>query len=351
MSLPDHDPFILDRPTARRLRARDGVVCVLVAALLLLAVEGGSIRTSGQKMDAGVQRTVVLAVGHPAGWIADRLPLAAAVDSITAFLSPDAELSGPGGFSSVAAANGAAPAAGASSGSRAAAPITTDAFDPAELGGQPDRLPALKTLLATGDSLVQPLDVHLARRLEEAGVRTVRDAHLGTGISKTDLVDWGLLSTEHVKQHEPDAVVMFMGANEGFPFPVQGGPDVKCCGAEWAVIYATRARRMMDTYRRGGAARVYWLTLPLPRDPRRQEIARTVNAAIAVAAQPFRSQVRVVDMAEPFTPGGRYRATMPVGGKETIVRQQDGIHLNDAGAGVALDIVLERLRADFEKLG
>ena len=39
----------------------------------------------------------------------------------------------------------------------------------------------LKTLLVTGDSLAQPLDVQLARRLAGDGVRTVRDAHLGTG--------------------------------------------------------------------------------------------------------------------------------------------------------------------------
>jgi hypothetical protein len=95
---------------------------------------------------------------------------------------------------------------------------------------------------------------------------------------------------------------------------------------------------------------VYWLTLPLPRDPRRQEIARAVNAAIAVAAQPFRSQVRVLDMSGVFTPGGRYRAAMPVGGRNTIVRRPDGIHLNDAGARLAATDVMARLRNDFDSL-
>ncbi len=241
--------------------------------------------------------------------------------------------------------------AGEAAGGAEAAPITTDSFDPAELGVKPKQLPALKSLLVTGDSLAQPLDVQLARRLAGDGVATKRDAHLGTGISKTDLVDWGLLSTKQVKDKQPDAVVMFMGANEGFPFPAAGGASVQCCSAEWAVTYATRARSMMDTYRRDGDARVYWLTLPLPRDPARQKIARAVNAAIRVAAQPYRSQVRVVDMTDLFTPGGRYRAAMTVGGRETLVRRPDGIHLNDAGASIALKVVLERLRADFQKLG
>ena len=56
-------------------------------------------------------------------------------------------------------------------------------------------------------------------------------------------------------------------------------------------------------------------------------------------------------MTDVFTPGERYRAAMTVDGRETLVRRPDGIHLNDAGAGVALDIVLERLRADFAALG
>ena len=345
MSASERDPFILDRPTGRRLRARDALVCVFVAVVLLLLIEGTSIRNSGQRMEPGVERTVVLAVGHPAGWLADRLPLADAADRVTAALSPDDELTGPGGFDSEPAATATAPAA-----SGGAAPITPDSFDPAELGVEPRRLPKLTTLLVTGDSLVQPLDVQLARRLAGDGVRAIREAHLGTGISKTAIVDWGRLSTQQVRQRRPEAVVMFLGANEGFPFRVAGGRRVQCCGAEWAVIYATRARRMMQSYRRTGAARVYWLTLPLPRDHARQEIARVVNAAIEVAAQPFRSHVRVLDMASVFTPGGRYRVAMSVGGRETIVRRPDGIHLNDAGASIAMDIVLARLRQDFESL-
>ena len=351
MPRDSRNPFILDRETGRSMRARDALICVFVAVILLLLIEGASIRNSGKKMDSGIQRSMVLAVGHPAGWLADGLPLAAAADKLTAALSPDDDLSGgPGGFNSAPVGGGPVQAAG-TGGAAAAAPITADSFDPAELGAKPTQLPVLKNLLVTGDSLVQPLDVQAARRLARDGVVTTRDARLGTGISKTDLVDWGLLSTKQVKDKKPDAVIMFMGANEGFAFPAAGGASVECCSAEWAAVYATRARRMMDTYRRDGDARVYWLTLPAPRDAARQKVARTVNAAIAVAAQPYRSQVRVIDLTAALTPGGRYRAAMTVGGRETLVRNADGLHLNAAGAKVALDIVLKRIRADFKSLG
>jgi uncharacterized protein len=137
-----------------------------------------------------------------------------------------------------------------------------------------------------------------------------------------------------------------MGANEGFPLK-SGARTVECCGADWAAAYAYRVRRVMNAYRQAGGARVYWLNLPAPRDRARQRISRAVNAAIAVAAEPYRAQVRVLDLAALFTPGGRYRDAMPVGGRQRIVRESDGIHLNDEGATIALGPVLAALRADY----
>jgi len=105
----------------------------------------------------------------------------------------------------------------------------------------------------------------------------------------------------------------------------------------------------MNTSRQRGAARVYWLTLPLPRDGNRQKIAHAVNAAIDVASVPYRSSARVLDMAPIFTPGDRYRDAMSVGGRNQIVREADGIHLNDTGAEIAANTVLDSVKKDFGK--
>jgi uncharacterized protein len=323
----------------RRFRARDALIVVGVAAVLLILCEGPSIRRHGLEMGSGPGRTFVLAVGRPAGWIADQLPLASAAHTLTAWLSPDKDLgSGPGGFS--------APAAGTRAGG--VPPVTPDAFDARALGLKPTPPRPLHTVLVTGDSMSMPLDLEVARSLAgQAGVKTIRDPHIGTAISQSVLVDWGKLSARQVAQDHPDAIVVFIGANEGYSMKDAGGKTVACCSTTWAALFADRVRRMMNTYRQGGAARVYWLTLPLPRDGTRQKIARAVNAADAVAAAPYRAQVRVLDMASLFTPGGRYRDSMPVDGQDTIVRQSDGIHLNDAGAKLAASRVLAAISADF----
>jgi lysophospholipase L1-like esterase len=321
-----------DQHGLRCFRARDGIVAVMFAALLLVLFEGPAIRRAGERMEPGIGRSLVLAVGQPTGWIADRLPLADAADRATAGLSPDAALDSGARLDGRVAGGGGIP------------PVTADAFDPVTLGSDPVPKRRLRTLLVTGDSLSTPLDAHLARKLAPEGVRVVRDPHLGTGISKTFVVDWGQLSASQVRRHRPDAVVMFVGANEGFPMPAADG-EAECCGPEWAAVYANRVRRVVHTYRRGGAANVYWVSLPSLRDRDRDRIARAVNAAIAVALEPWRADVRLIETAPTFTPDG-YRDAMPVGGRERLVREADGVHLNDLGSEILADMVLTRLDLD-----
>ncbi|HEX5909170.1 MAG TPA: GDSL-type esterase/lipase family protein [Thermoleophilaceae bacterium] len=331
-----------EAPRGRRLPARDSVLVVVGALLILILLAGGSVRSAGEEMDPGFQRDVVLAVGKPTGWLADRLPLESAAGDALAWLSPDDDLDGGGGF-----AEAATPAGGGGRRAAAGGPVSPSEFDPVELGAKAERPRELKTVLVTGDSLAQPRDADLARRLAGDDVRTVRDVHVGTGISKTDLLDWGKLSAKQVAKDEPDAVVVFIGANEGFPMPGARGRTVQCCGPGWAAAYATRVRQMMRTYRQDGSARVYWLTLPFPREKSRQEIARAVNAAIEVAAGPFRAQVRPLDMVPVFTPEGRYRDAVETDGRKRVVRDPDGIHLNGEGASVAADEVEQAIQKDF----
>lgn len=306
---PPHDTFAVpDPPPGRTGRARDALLVVWLAVVLLVAFQGGAVRAGAEELAQGIGRDVVEAVGGPTGWIADRLPFAGPADDLLAKLE-------------TAGGPAAAPASGGGDG-----------------GG------AL-TLLVTGDSLAMPLDTELARRYAGGEVSVERDAHVGTGISKSGLVDWSQLSRRQVRRFDPGAVVMFVGANEGFPLPGRGGGQVQCCGPEWQAAYSERVGELIATYRRGGDARVYWLTIPMPRDGSRQEITRAVNAAIAAAAEAAGDGVEVVDLVEPFTPGGEYRDAIEVDGRERIVREPDGIHLNADGAAVAADLVQQAVDA------
>jgi lysophospholipase L1-like esterase len=196
-------------------------------------------------------------------------------------------------------------------------------------------------LLATGDSMIQIIDGFLKQRLAPRGGRVRSDAHISTGISKPSLLDWGAQARRQAATR-PDVVVMFLGANDGFPMG-----DAACCNNEaWIAEYARRAGRMMESYGRGGRTRVYWLLLPTPRGGFFRETFPAVNAGIRRAAARARRDVRVIDLVQVFTPGGRYRDTMPVGGRRVRVRQSDGVHLNTTGASLAASIIIRTLRRE-----
>ncbi len=332
----DSEMSRFEREGLLRFRARDSVLAIALVAVILLIFSGGSILEASQQQRPGVTRDILVAVGKPAGWASGNLPFEAAGSSVTASLSPDEKLDETAGFENGSAAQPVG-----------VPPVTPDAFDPVELGEKPPPKRPLHTLLVTGDSLSQPLDVELARRLTPDGVEVDRDAHVGTGISNDALIDWGQLSKSQVEKFSPDAVVVFIGANEGYLLPGPDGKDVNCCGADWAAVLSNRARQMISTYRQDGKADVYWLTVPTPRDPARQRISNVVNTAINVAAQPWRSDVRIVDMVPIFAPDGVYEDALTVGGEQTIVRESDGIHLNEAGSAIAADEVLRRIDLDF----
>ena len=195
-------------------------------------------------------------------------------------------------------------------------------------------------LLATGDSMIQIIDGYLEQRLAPRGVRVRSDAHISTGVSKPSLLDWQRQAKRQAARR-PDVVVMFLGANDGFPMG-----SAACCGEAWVTEYARRARRMMKTYGRGGRTRIYWLTLPTPGRGFFRKTFPAVNAAIRRAGARSRRDVAVIDLVDVFTPGGRYRDSMRIGDRLVRVRQSDRVHLNRAGASLAASVIIRTLRRE-----
>jgi hypothetical protein len=210
---------------------------------------------------------------------------------------------------------------------------------PAGALGKPPRV------LATGDSMIESVAAGLERSLERRGeARLVVDAQPASGISKPWQRDWLDYAPFQVRRDRPRATVMMVGANEGYPMLDARGREVACCRRAWIDAYALAAADMMASYAAGGR-RVYWLTLPGPRDRARLKVFAAVNAALVRAARRG-DRVRLVDLVARFTPGYRYRRAIRVDGRRRLVRARDGIHLNRRGGAVAARMVQRALRAD-----
>jgi len=195
-------------------------------------------------------------------------------------------------------------------------------------------------ILATGDSMIQIVDSFIRERAG-GGASLRSDARVSTGISKPSLLDWRAHARDQAAGVRPDVTVMFLGANDGFRM---AGAD--CCGLPWVAEYGRRAREMMHSYARGGRGRVYWLLLPAPRDGFFRETFPAVNAGLRQAARGLGDDVELIDLNEVFTPGGRYRTSMRIGGRVVRVRQRDGVHLNTTGAALAAKLVVAAIRRD-----
>jgi lysophospholipase L1-like esterase len=200
------------------------------------------------------------------------------------------------------------------------------------------------SVLVTGDSMAQLFDHHVADGLG-GGAAVRSEAHVSTGLSKPSMLDWVANSRAQARRVRPDVTIVFIGANDGFPMPTPSGATAPCCDSSWVEEYARRAAQMMRAYRRGSAGRVYWLTLPAPRGGSFRAVFGPVNAAIRRAARRTRG-VQVVPIDRIFTPGFVYRDTLLWGGRNVAVRQGDGVHLNDAGASIAAQKTIARMRAN-----
>ena len=195
-------------------------------------------------------------------------------------------------------------------------------------------------ILATGDSMIQIVDVKLEKKLREIQkVSFRRDARVGTGISKSNWVGW---ARRQARKHRPKATVVFIGANDGFNM----GPGKLCCGKGWVDEYRSRVRKMIRAYTRRGKSDVYWLTLPAPRPAAFRRIYPAVNRAVRRAVRQAGPRAHLVDLWEVFTPNGRFRRTMRWKGERVVVRQSDGIHLSWAGGTIAAGLVRNAMRKD-----
>ena len=199
-------------------------------------------------------------------------------------------------------------------------------------------------LLATGDSEIQGIDEDLAAGLPQ--IRVTSEAHISTGISKPRMFDWVARASAQARGEHPDITVVYIGANDGFALPTPSGRLVNCCGADWIRAFARRTEAMMAAYARGGAGRVYWFTLPAPRDGAAAAVFRAIDQAYARAAAAFPVGVHLIDLRPVFTPGGRYRDTQVYQGRQVTVREPDGYHLSAGGNQIATSLLIAAMRAD-----
>lgn len=196
--------------------------------------------------------------------------------------------------------------------------------------------PRVPTVLATGDSSMLGVEDFLADELGD-GADVVSGALPGGRLSGEEN-GWLRVAREQVQRDRPDVVVLSIGANEGFSIG-----ERLCCYPAWINAYAERMKAVLRTYRQGGRARVFVMTVQLPRVANRTEVFKASNEGTRRAAAKVPG-VTLLAMDDYFTPDG-YRETIPYRGRRVHVRASDGLHLNVSGQAIAARIVARAVTA------
>ncbi len=169
-----------------------------------------------------------------------------------------------------------------------------------------------------------------------------------TGLTNPEFFNWEINAQQEIGARKPDAVVMVIGANDGFNVLGENGQLYGPQDPEWETEYARRAAVVMRELGSNGKRPVYWLPPPTARDPEFNTIYETENRAIEQAARAVPG-ARYVDIYNTIN-NGRYSDELKIDGRRVLARQSDGVHFNREGSIVPTRLVLEAMAKDYEAL-
>ena len=187
-------------------------------------------------------------------------------------------------------------------------------------------------LLVVGDSLGIDFGQPLVNDLAATDVvSAVLDGHIDTGLSRPDYFDWQSELQRDLTQYQPQAVVVFIGANDPQNF-MDGSTSLSYGTPAWNAAYAKRVGTFMAAAT-GAGARVLWIGMPPMADPGLNAKMENLNSIDQAQATAHPGVTYFASWSVLANTQGQYTAFLPdASGNEVQVRDPDGTHLTQPGA-------------------
>lgn len=256
-----------------------GVACFVV----WLVLDGPTLLRSAQDAPLGARRTVAIDVLRPIADVSNALGLGHVVGGANRLIGRTGTAGGgvlqiegvPVHHHRVVTAPHVVtpstvppPVPGASSSSVPAPSSTTTVTAPDGL--MPLAVPTQSAplrLLVTGDSLGIDFGQPLVNDLAATDVvSAVLDGHIDTGLARSDYFDWQPELQRDITQYQPQAVVVFIGANDPQNF-VDGSASLSYGSPAWNAAYTKRVGNFMTAATSAGRASCGWGCRPWPIPP------------------------------------------------------------------------------------
>ena len=175
-------------------------------------------------------------------------------------------------------------------------------------------------------------------------IQPLAEYQVGTGLVRDEYWDWHRHLEAVVRARDPQVVVFMVGANDDQALAVDG-TSYRAPAPEWVAEYRRRVGGIMDVLT-GGGRQVVWIGMPPMQGASYSEAMGLIGGLMAEEAA-TRPAVTYVDAFAMFSaPGapGVYAQSIPdEAGEPTVVRLDDGIHLNVAGSQYLARRVMEEV--------
>lgn len=213
-------------------------------------------------------------------------------------------------------------------------------------------LPALPTptaasplrVLEVGDSLGEDLGFQLQADLPATGVATITMDSVGdTGLANATYYDWTQHLETDIEASHPEIVVIFLGANDGQGFDVNGVPE-QFGAPGWITAYTQRVDTMIQECNSAGA-RVVWVGMPPMQDSALNNEMQQINGIFWNQTLKFHGTM-YLPSGPVLAPNGVFTFSLPnSAGEQVVIRTPDGVHLTSPGAELLSRYVINAINA------
>lgn len=328
------------------------LTCLLLAALLtsgkLVEIaerqELGTTRDRQLAVAEGIDRVAnFLSLNRPYDWIQDLRGIGEdageRIDSID-------EVAGDVPTTDDSAGGADEPVPGPSITSTSSTTSTTTTVAPGPLRAVSSDTP-LRVYVA-GDSQATYLGQAITTEGEGRALAVEVEDRISTSLARPDYFNWPAELAAVVEDRDPEAVVMFLGANDHQDMARDGERLVEGT-PEWATEWRRRLELTLDLLH-DDHRHVFWVTQPPMRDARLDEGIEQINA-LAEEVIASRSSVTAIDIHELFGGSGGFSERVAHDGTEIRARVDDGVHLSRSASSWVADLVFTAMDDVWEFQG
>lgn len=167
-----------------------------------------------------------------------------------------------------------------------------------------------------------------------------------SGLARANSIEELKQIAEAAARDKPNIVVVMFGIMDRWSYRTPDGRRHPVGTPEWRTVFTQRIDELLRNLKSAGVA-VYWVGLPIMRRPEMNEAVQVQNDVYR--ERTYLAGVRYIDVYQSFADEqGEYSPYGPdLAGKNSLLRDADGMHMTDAGYQKLAHFVEKELKRDL----